>query len=201
VTQAIAPETLRRVRKVQAITVAWMSAEAAISLYAAWRAKSPALLAFGGDSAIELASAIVVIRSFRTRPAERQAEQQAARITGALLFVLAACVIIDSVLALLGYSEPKPTPLGIAILIVAAALMPLLAMEKRRLSSMTGSAALRADAAQSALCGHLSLIALLGLVVNAIWQLQWADPAAALFIVPFVLREGWEATRGKPCDF
>ena len=200
-TQAIAPETLRRVRKVQAITVAWMSAEAAISLYAAWRAKSPALLAFGGDSAIELASAIVVIRSFRTRPAERQAEQQAARITGALLFVLAACVIIDSVLALLGYSEPKPTPLGIAILIVAAALMPLLAMEKRRLSSMTGSAALRADAAQSALCGHLSLIALLGLVVNAIWQLQWADPAAALFIVPFVLREGWEATRGKPCDF
>ena len=50
----------------QAITLAWMSLEAAVSLFAAWRARSPVLLAFGGDSAIELASAVVMLWRFRT---------------------------------------------------------------------------------------------------------------------------------------
>jgi divalent metal cation (Fe/Co/Zn/Cd) transporter len=80
-----------------------------------------------------------------------------------LLFALAAFVAITSVASLLGYNEPKPTFLGIAILIAAAVVMPWLANEKRRLSGATGSAALRADAAQSALCAYLSLIALAGL--------------------------------------
>ena len=116
-----------------------------------------------------------------------------------LLFALAACVVAVSVMALLGYNEAKPTPLGIAILIAAAVCMPLLAREKRRLSAVTDSAALRADAAESALCGYLSLIALTGLVVNAFWHVAWADSVAALAIVPLVLWEGYEATRGKPC--
>ena len=102
-------------------------------------------------------------------------------------------------MALLGYSEPKPTLLGIAILIAAAVFMPLLASEKRRLSALTGSTALRADAAESALCGYLSLIALAGLVVNAVWHVTWADSAVALAIVPIVIWEGREALRGKPC--
>jgi divalent metal cation (Fe/Co/Zn/Cd) transporter len=181
------------------ITIVWMSVEAAVSLFAAWRARSPALLAFGGDSAIELVSAVVVLRRFYALTSQEDAERRAARIAGVLLFALAACVVAASVLALLGYSEPKPILLGIAILIAAAVFMPLLAKEKRRLSALTGSAALRADAAESALCGYLSLIALLGLVVNVIWHVQWADPAAALLIIPLVLREGWEAMRGKAC--
>jgi len=78
--------------------------------------------------------------------------------------------------------------------------MPLLAREKRRLSAQTGSAALRADAAESAPCGYLSVIALLGLITNAVWHIRWADPAAAVVIVPLILREGWEAVQGKPCD-
>lgn len=197
--QAIAPNTFQRVRWVQSITVAWMSAEAAVSLFAAWRAQSPALVAFGGDSAIELASAVVVLSRFRANAAPEQAEQQAARIAGVLLFLLAACVVATSVMTLLGYGEPKPTLLGIAILIAAAVFMPVLAREKRRLSAATASAALRTDAAESALCGYLSLIALLGLVLNAIWHVRWADPAAALLIVPFVLCEGAEAIQGKHC--
>jgi len=176
-----------------------MSVEAAISLIAAWRAKSPALLAFGGDSAIELASAVVVLWRFHSNAAREHAERRAARIAGGLLFTLAACVVAASVMALLGYSEPKPTLLGIAILIAAAVFMPLLASEKRRLSALTGSTALRADAAESALCGYLSLIALAGLVVNAVWHVTWADSAVALAIVPIVIWEGREALRGKPC--
>ena len=99
------------------------------------------------------------------------------RIAGIFLFVLAASVVTAAALTLLGYSKPKPTYLGIAILI-AAAIMPWIAKEKRRLSSATGSAALRADSAQSALCAYVSLIALAGLVVNAIWRVAWTDPAA-----------------------
>ena len=197
--QAIAPDVLRRVRKVQAISIVWMSVEAAISLLAAWRAKSPALLAFGGDSAIELLSAAVVLWRFRASSVQEHTEHRAARIAGALLFGLAAFVVTSSIIALLGYSEPRPSLLGIAILIAAAVFMPLLAREKRRLSAETGSPTLRADAAESAVCGYLSLIALFGLLLNAVWHVRWADPAAALVIVPLILREGWEAVQGKPC--
>ena len=176
-----------------------MSVEAAVSLFAAWRARSPALLAFGGDSAIELLSAGVVLWRFRANVAQEHAERRASQIAGVLLFLLAVYVVAASVIALLGYSESKPTFLGIAILIAAAAIMPWLAKEKRLLSASTGSAALRADAAQSGLCAYLSLIALVGLTVNAIWKVSWADPVAALVIVPFVIWEGREALRGKAC--
>ena len=180
--QIAPPDAIRRIQRVQTVTIAWMSVEAVVSLFAAWRARSPALLAFGGDSAIELFSAVVVLWRFRASDAHEDAERRAARVAGALLFALAAYVAITSVTSLLGYSEPKPTLLGIAILVAAAAVMPWLAKEKRRLSGATGSAALRADAAQSALCAYLSLIALAGLAINAIWRVKWADPIAALVL-------------------
>jgi divalent metal cation (Fe/Co/Zn/Cd) transporter len=170
-----------------------------VSLFAAWRARSPALLAFGGDSVIELFSAVVVLWRFRGGVEHEHAERQAARVAGALLLALAAYVAITSVASLLGYSEAKPTLLGIAILVVAAAVMPWLAKEKRRLSRATGTAALRADAAQSALCAYLSLIALVGLATNAIWRVKWADPIAALVVLPLIVWEGREAMRGKTC--
>jgi Cation efflux family len=106
---------------------------------------------------------------------------------------------VTSVTSLLGYSETQPTFLGIGILVAAAVVMPWLAREKRLLSGATGSAALRADAAQSALCAYLSLIALAGLAINAIWRVKWADPIAALAILPLIVWEGREAMRGKTC--
>ena len=136
------------------------------------------LLAFGGDSAIEFASAVVVLWRFNTSAAHERSERRAARIAGVLLFALAAFVLVTSLMALLRYSEPKPTFLGIAILVAAAAFMPLLAREKRRLSADTVSAALRADGMQSALCAYLSMIALTGLAINTIWRVKWADPIA-----------------------
>ena len=89
--------------------------------------------------------------------------------------------------------------MGIAILVAAAAIMLWLAREKRKLSAITGSAALKADAAESALCAYLSMVALVGLGANAIWHITWADPIAALVSVPLILREGWDAMRGKAC--
>lgn len=177
-----------------------MSAEAVVSLSAAWMAHSPALLAFGGDSAIELGSAAVVYWRFRSRWSGERTEQLAARITGSLLFALAAYVALIATLALLGQREARPSFLGIVVLSAATVVMPLLARQKRRLSALTASAALRADAAESALCGYLSIIALAGLVANASWDITWADPVAALCLIPLVVGEGWEVLKGKPCD-
>jgi divalent metal cation (Fe/Co/Zn/Cd) transporter len=176
-----------------------MSLEAAVSLLAAWRARSPALLAFGGDSAIELLSAIVVLWRFRAKNEIEHTERRAARIAAALLFALAAYVVAASVMTLLRYSEPRPSYLGITILIAATAIMPWFAREKRRLSTSTGSASLRADAAESALCAYLSMIALVGLAANAIWHVPWADPIAALAVVPLIIWEGRKAMRGEAC--
>jgi divalent metal cation (Fe/Co/Zn/Cd) transporter len=191
-------EIFRRIQRIQTLTIVWMTVEAAVSVAAALMARSPALLAFGGDSAIELFSAIAVLWRFRTY-AQEGSEKQVARIAAALLFTLAAYVAVVSALTLMGHHEAKTTYWGIAILIGAAAIMPWLTKEKRRLSAITGSAALRADAAESALCAYLSVIALIGLGINAIWHIRWADPIAALVIVPLILWEGWEAMRGKAC--
>jgi len=195
--QVASPEVLRRVIRIQTLTLLWMSVEVAASLGAAWKARSPALLAFGGDSAVELISAVIVRRRFRVQVRQEQAESRATRIAGFLLLALAAFVVVASAVTLLGHAEPTQSYLGIAVLIVASVFMPWLAKEKRRLSAITGSAALRADAVESALCGYLSLIALVGLAVNAIWHIAWADPVAALCLVPFIVREGWEAVQGK----
>jgi divalent metal cation (Fe/Co/Zn/Cd) transporter len=194
-----AQDAVRQVQRVQTITIAWMGVEAAASLWAAWRARSPALLAFGGDSAIELFSALVVLWRFRIRDAQEGRERTAARIAGALLFVLAAFVVAASLTAFLGYGEPRPSYLGIAVLIAAAAIMPWLAWEKRRLSAITGSASLRADAAESTLCAYLAVIALAGIAVNAIWHIPWADPVAALAVTPLIVIEGRRAIRGHAC--
>jgi divalent metal cation (Fe/Co/Zn/Cd) transporter len=197
---AASEDSYRRIRQLQAITITWMIIEAIASLWTAVRARSPALLAFGGDSAIELLSAAVVLRRFQTHASEEHAERRAARIAGVLLIILTGYVLAISALTLLGYSEPKSSRTGIAILAVAALVMPWLAREKRRLSSATGSAALRADAAESMLCAYLSIIALLGLAAHAVFGIGWADPVAAMAITPFIVWEAWEALQGKQCS-
>ena len=105
-------DTLKHIQRIQTFTIAWMSVEAALSLWAAWTARSPALAAFGGDSTVELLSAVVVLWRFRTHASER-AEQVAARIAGGLLFALAAYVVLASAMSLLGYNEPL-TMVGLA---------------------------------------------------------------------------------------
>jgi divalent metal cation (Fe/Co/Zn/Cd) transporter len=197
--ETFSPETRHRIIVIQTLTLVWMSVEVVVSSGAAWIAHSPALLGFGGDSAVELLSAAAVFWRFYSPSRGDHAEQRAVRITGGLLFVLAAFVALASILALLGHVEAQPSLTGIVLLILAALFMPWLAKQKRKLSVTTASAALRADAAESAVCGYLALIALAGLVITSIWKVNWADPVAALALLPLILREGWEAMKGKPC--
>lgn len=197
--KTLAPEIASQIIRMQVLTLIWMTVEVAVSLGAAWAARSPALLCFGGDSAVELLSSAVVLRRFCGRSPKAHAEERAAAIAGALLFVLAAFVILASALSLLGLlAEPRPSWVGIVLLILASLVMPWLARQKRKLSAATGSAALRADATESAVCGYLALIALAGLAANAIWKVSWADPVAALALLPLLLHEGWEAMKSTP---
>ena len=192
-----APDLQRRVVRLQVLTIAWMTVEAIVALAAAWMARSSALLGFGGDSAIELFSAIVVLWRFCSKSDSGEAEKLAARAVGGLLFVVAAFVIFSSGLSLLGYRESQPSFAGIILLIVAAIGMPWLASQKRKLATQVTSASLRADATESALCGYLSLIALAGLLANLIFHAAWADPVAALALVPLIAREGWQAVHAS----
>jgi divalent metal cation (Fe/Co/Zn/Cd) transporter len=182
-------EVAQKVLRVQVITLIWMSVEAIVVLGTARTSHSPALLAFGGDSLIELLSAGVVFCRFRFS----LGEARAARIAGGLLFALAGTVVLTSILNFVGYREARRSLVGIAILLAAAVVMPWLASRKRKLAIVTSSAALKADAAESALCGYMAWIALAGLIVNAVWNKPWADPVAALALTPLILREGWEA--------
>jgi divalent metal cation (Fe/Co/Zn/Cd) transporter len=180
---------------VQLITILWMCAEALAAIVAAVRAHSVALWGFGADSAIELVSAVVVLLRFKKITWVN--ETTAARSTGLLLFALAAFIMGTSILALTRPRfRPGPSYWGIALLIVAGIVMSWLAARKRRLAARTNSTSLKADAVQSAMCAYLACIALGGLVLNAAFKVSWADPAAALLLLPIILREAWEAIQG-----
>jgi divalent metal cation (Fe/Co/Zn/Cd) transporter len=192
------PDVSRRVLQLQVLTIIWMTLEAVVSLGTAWSSHSPALFAFGGDSLIELLSAAVVFWRFRFE----LNEARAARIAGVLLFALTGLVMLTSVLNFLGYLEAQRSLVGIGFLLAAAVVMPWLASRKRQLAVITSSAALKADAVESALCGYMAWIALAGLVINAIWGKSWADPVAAVTLTPLILREGWIAVHSSKlgCD-
>jgi divalent metal cation (Fe/Co/Zn/Cd) transporter len=181
----------------QSITLAWMLVECAVSLFSAARAHSPALLAFGFDSFVELLSALLVVLALAPRFGFNH--RQIDTVSGVLLFILAAVVGLTSVAALAGKVQPEASLLGIAITMAAMLVMPLLAWQKRKLARRTGNNALAADAVQSATCAYLALIALAGLGLNAVFHIASADSLAALAATPILILEGRRAMRGQSC--
>ena len=172
----------------------WMLVECGVALYAAAAAHSPALLAFGSDSLIELASASVVLLQFVS--AARLSERLAGRAAAVLLYLLAAAIAGIALASLIRGRRPETSFTGIGITIAALIAMPVLATLKRREARRSGNAALAADAVQSATCAYLALTTLVGISMNAVWHIPWVDPAAALLAVPMLVREGTSAWRG-----
>jgi divalent metal cation (Fe/Co/Zn/Cd) transporter len=181
----------------QGVTLAWMLVETAVSLYAAVEAHSPAILAFGSDSIVELFSASVVLLQFLPRVAI--SERIAHRTAGVLLYFLTLSVSIIAALSMILHLHPEPTYAGIGITIAAIIAMPILARLKRREARRRNNPALAADATQSATCAYLAFITLIGLSLNAFFHIAWFDPIAALAAIPFLLKEGQTAWRGNPC--
>ena len=181
----------------QGVTLAWMLVEFGVAAYAAATAHSPALLAFGADSLVELLSATVVVLQWVPKLAIP--ERRASRAAGVLLFVLAGVVAAIAVASFVLRARPETSRAGIAITIAALVAMPVLAALKRREARRSGNAALAADAVQSATCAYLALITLVGLGVNAAFHIAWFDSLAALAAVPLLLKEGRAAWRGHAC--
>ncbi len=199
-------DDLRRGFRLEVLTVGWNLLEGVIACAAGVAAGSVALVGFGIDSFIETTSGVVVGWRLREEQAGRppdhveRIEKKAARIAGGLLLALAAYILIDAAGRLLGYGEqPRESIVGLALTAVSLIVMPLLGRAKLKTASSLGSGALRADAYETITCAWLSLTTLLGLIVNSLFGWWWADPLAALVLVPLIVREGLEGWQGKHC--
>lgn len=192
-----------RGRRLEYLTIAWNGFEAAVALGSGLMAGSIALVGFGLDSVIETLSAAVLLWRLRADldiGARERAERIARRLVGVCFLLLAAYVGIESVRALWIKAQPERSLPGILIAVAAVIVMPLLGRAKRRIAAELGSRALHADSRQADFCAYLSAILLVGLILHALLGWWWADPAAALLMVPIIAREGVQGLRGEVCD-
>jgi divalent metal cation (Fe/Co/Zn/Cd) transporter len=195
----------QRALQLEWFTVGWTSLEAIIGITAAIRASSIALLGFGADSIIEVASAGVLIWRLR---AERTAADPAAiqrldlrahRLVAFSLIALAVYIVADAAFALYRREHPHPTVLGMVLTLVTIAVMYVLARAKRRTAAVLESCSLRADSFQATACMWLSAITLAGIGLNALFGWWWADPVAALCMPVFLVQEARKAWQGENC--
>jgi divalent metal cation (Fe/Co/Zn/Cd) transporter len=185
----------RRVRWIVGFTIGYNIIEAIIAITAGVAASSAALIGFGLDSVIEVASAVAVAWQFTRKDPERW-EKATVRAVAIAFFALAAYVTVDSVLALSGIQDVAHSPLGIFIAALSLVIMPLPAWFERRTGRELGSASVIADSKQLLLCVYLSGTVLIGLVLNSLFGWTWADSVAALVVAVLAIREGVEAWKG-----
>ena len=188
----------RRVRLLVAATISYNVVEGVIAVAAGFGASSAALVGFGLDSAIEVASATAVAWQFASRDPEAR-ERTALRIIAVSFYALAAYVSVEAVRALTGASEAEHSTVGLVLAGSSLAVMPGLSWAQRRTGRELGSATAVADSKQTLLCTYLSAVLLVGLAVNSLFGWSWADPIAALVIAAIAVREGREAWRGESC--
>jgi divalent metal cation (Fe/Co/Zn/Cd) transporter len=187
-------------------TMAYNAVEAGIALWAGEAAGSISLLGFGLDSLIEVAAAAALFWRLSREwagsdpEAVERAEALVQRVVGATFVLLALYVVGQAGWTLFGQVAPRESVAGIALAVASLAVMPLVSWGKLRAAARLGSAALRAEARETLACSYLSGVLLLGLGANAAWGWWWADPAAALLMVPWLVREGWEGLRGESCE-
>ncbi len=191
---------VRRGLRLGYVTVVYNSLEAFIALLAGVLAGSVALVGFGADSLIEVTAGVTALwRLGRdVDPARRQhAERLTLRIVGVCFLALAVYVTWDALEALIGREAPRESVTGIVLAAASLVVMPLLARAKRKVALAMQSGALVAEAKQTALCTWLSAILLGGLLLNGLLGWWWADPVAALAMVPIIAKEGWEGVSGR----
>jgi divalent metal cation (Fe/Co/Zn/Cd) transporter len=193
---------VKRGRRLEYFTVGYNSLEGFIAILSGFWAGSIALVGFGFDSCIEVASGVTLLWRLSADIDEdrrERVEKTALRIVGSSFLALAAYVGYDSITSLLRGEPPEESLPGIILAIASLIVMPILARGKRKIAQGINSGALRADAKQTELCTYLSAILLGGLSLNALIGWWWADPVAALIMVPIIAKEGVDALRGQTC--
>lgn len=192
------PRLRRRAQRLAWLTIGWNSVECLVALVAGVAAGSIALVGFGLDSFVEVFAGTVVLWRLASHDDEDR-ERRALRLIGGSFFALAAFVVAESVRDLVTGAEAETSPVGIGLALVSLAVMPALALAKRRTGRHLGDAVVIADSAETSLCAYLSAVLVAGLVLNATVGWWWADPLAALIIAALAIREGREAWRGDTC--
>ncbi len=187
---------VRRGRRLEYFTIGWNSLEAVVAISFGIVAGSVALIGFGVDSVIESSSGAIIL--WRLLAGEEK-ERVALRLVGISLLLLAAYVAFDAVKSLIFQERPDSSYAGIVLAVVSLIVMPILAREKRRVAARLNSRAMQADSRQTDICAYLSAILLGGLALNALVGWWWADPIAALVMIPIIVKEGAEALQGKTC--
>lgn len=193
---------LREGRRLEYFTIFYNSLEGLIAVSTGLLAGSIALVGFGFDSVIEVTSGAVLLWVLQRQRNESQREEDegiALRIVGSCFLLLAGYVGYEAIVALYYQETPERSLVGIILAIASLIVMPLLTRAKRRVARELNSTAMAADAKQTEFCTYLSAILLGGLLLNALLGWWWADPAAALVMVPIIGKEGIEALRGDTC--
>jgi divalent metal cation (Fe/Co/Zn/Cd) transporter len=194
---------LRRARWLVQGTMVYNLAEAGVAIGSGIAAGSIALIGFGLDSVIELCAATLLLWRLRVQArgadAERveRTERTVRRFVGLTFFALALYVLIQSAWTLWQKDAPGESMVGIALAALSLVVMPLVSWGKLKAARVLGSAALRAEAKETLACAYLSFTLLAGLVANAALGWWWADPVAALLMVPWLIKEGVEGVRGE----
>ena len=191
---------LQHGRKLEYFTIGWNMVEAGVAIGAGWFAGSIALVGFGVDSLIESLSGSVLLWRLFSPAHDESREKIALKLVGISFLILAAYVAFDAIKSLLVHETPQTSLVGIVLAVVSLIIMPILARAKRLSASKLESLAMKADSRQTDLCAYLSAILLGGLALNALFGWWWADPVAALIMVPIIAREGYEGLRGEVCD-
>jgi cation diffusion facilitator family transporter len=188
----------RRALRLEYFTVSWNVVEAAVAITAGLIAGSVALVGFGVDSGIEVISAVALLWRLRRAGAdaseaeEAHAERRALYAVAATFFLLAAYIAFEAVGALISGEAPERSTVGLVLSLVSLVVMPLLAYWKARTGREMGSRALQADAIETWVCSYLSLALLVGVGLYSAYGWAWADPVAALAMLPVVVWQGWE---------
>ena len=193
---------IKRGRRLEYFTIAYNSLEGFVAVIAGLMAGSIALVGFGFDSLIEVTSGAALLWRLHSDADEfrrERVETITLRIVGVCFLLLAAYVSYDSVKSLIWREEPHESIPGIILAIASLIVMPLLVRAKRKVARSINSAALMADSKQTELCTYLSAILLAGLLLNAVLGWWWADPVAALVMVPIIVKEGVATLRGETC--
>ena len=197
--EVFAADSIRQGRALEYLTIGWNFLEAIVAIGAGAAAGSVSLIGFGIDSLIENLSATALLWRLREGPEGEKRDRIALRIVGISFLLLAAYIAFNAAESLIYGEAPEASHIGIALAVLSLIVMPLLARAKRRVAANINSRALEADSRQTDICAYLSAILLLGLTLNALFGWWWADSAAALVMLPIIVKEATGALRGETC--
>ncbi len=196
------PSLLTRGIRLELFTIGYNAIEGFVAIGAGYLAGSIALVGFGLDSLIEITAGAALLWRLKkearlghaiTDDDHSKIERRASYVVGLTFFALALYILFESGWKLLTGAEAQESTLGIIVAALSLAVMPFLAISKQRVAKALGSRSLASDAMETWVCTYLSLVLLIGLGFNAAFGWSWADPLAALAMLPLIIKEGWEA--------